>query len=170
MEARGALDAEWIEMQIKGLMMDPGNEVPVVVLRSVGGQLLLPIWIGPVEANAIAMAVEGIQPPRPMTHDLLRGVVRALDATLERVEIWKLLEGTFHARLRLRQGDRVVEVDSRPSDAIALALRLQAPVWVARTVLENAISAELEGEQDEDERVRQWLENVRPEELGKYKM
>jgi bifunctional DNase/RNase len=161
-------------MQIKGLLLDPGHEVPVVILRSVGGHLLLPIWIGVPEASAIAMALEGVRSPRPMTHDLLRSCIEALGARLERVEIWGLLEGTFHARLRLVKSsgasEERVEVDSRPSDALALATRTQAPIWVARAVLEAALSAELATESSDDERLRSWLEQARPEDLGKYKM
>lgn len=161
-------------MQIKGLLLDPGHEVPVVILRSVGGHLLLPIWIGVPEASAIAMALEGVRSPRPMTHDLLRSCIEAMGARLERVEIWGLLEGTFHARLRLVKSsgasEERVEVDSRPSDALALATRTQAPIWVARAVLEAALSAELATESSDDERLRSWLEQARPEDLGKYKM
>jgi bifunctional DNase/RNase len=172
MEARVSLaESEWIVMQLRGLLLDPTHDVPVLILRAVTGQLLLPIWIGLPEANAIAMALENVRTPRPMTHDLLRSCVESLGATLERVEIWGLLEGTFHARLRLRQnGPEPIEVDTRPSDAIALAVRTSSPIWVARTVLEAALSAELATEASDDEKLRAWLERARPEDLGKYKM
>ena len=161
-------NAEWVEMQLKGLLLDPGSETPVLILRAVGGHLLLPIWIGLPEANSIAMALEGIHAPRPMTHDLLRNCIESLGARLERVEIWGLLEGTFHARLRLaRDEEDYVEIDTRPSDAIALAVRTESPIWVARTVLETALSSELA---TDEEKLRAWLEQARPEDLGRYKM
>lgn len=157
-------------MKLKGLILDPGQDVPVIILRSVSGGLLLPIWIGPAEANAIGLALEGVVPPRPLTHDLLKNLLDGLGAVLHRVEVWGLLEGTFHARLRLELDGRRVEIDARPSDAVALALRTRSPVWVSRSVLEGAISAEVEADEDEVARLRKWLENARPEDLGKYKM
>lgn len=162
--------SEWIEMHLKGLLLDPAHEVPVLILRAVGGNLLLPIWIGLPEANAIAMALEGVKTPRPMTHDLLKACVEGLGGVLERVEIWGLLEGTFHARLRLVRADEKVEIDTRPSDAIALAVRTEAPIWVAQSVLEAALSADLATDSSDDEKLRAWLEQARPEDLGKYKM
>jgi len=177
----------WIEMQLKGLILDPTSDVPVVILRQEGSTVFLPIWIGVFEANAIALAVEGVQTPRPMTHDLLRSLLDTLGARLERVEIHSLIEGTFHARLRLIASGvgsagapvddpgslpAVQVVDSRPSDAIALALRTGAPIWIAQTVLDGALASRQASElaSDDDERIRQWLENARPEDLGKYRM
>jgi bifunctional DNase/RNase len=161
-------DSEWVEMQLKGLLLDPSSETPVLILRAVGGHLLLPIWIGLPEANSIAMALEGVRAPRPMTHDLLRNCIEGLGARLERVEVWGLLEGTFHARLRLlREDSEILEVDTRPSDAIALAVRTESPIWVARTVLESALSSELA---TDEEKLKAWLEQARPEDLGRYKM
>ncbi len=161
----------WIEMQVRGLILDPTNEGPIVILREGTGEIYLPIWIGAFEANAIAMAVEAVESPRPMTHDLLRSVLGALEVDLSRVEIHSLDEGTYHARLLLRVaggGERVV--DSRPSDAIALALRMGAKIWVAREVLQQALSTAKATAIDDEERLRQWLENARPEDLGKYSM
>lgn len=181
-------DKGWIEMQLKGLILDPTSDVPVVILRQEGSTVFLPIWIGVFEANAIALAVEGVQTPRPMTHDLLRSVLETLNVRLERVEIHSLIEGTFHARLRLLRaggpadeergeggrlvGSHVEVVDSRPSDAIALALRTGAPIWIAQGVLDGALASRQASElpSDDDERIRQWLENARPEDLGKYRM
>ncbi len=172
--------SDWVEMRLKGLILDPTSDVPVVILREEGGTVFLPIWIGVFEANAIALALEGVQPPRPMTHDLLRSVVEALGATLVRVEIHSLIEGTFHARLRLHRGaggapgsDAMpggIEVDARPSDAVALALRLGAPIWIAREVLDGALSTQQASEAEDDRKLREWLENARPEDLGKYRM
>jgi hypothetical protein len=163
------------------LILDPTSDVPVIILREVDGTVFLPIWIGVFEANAIAMALEGIRTARPMTHDLLRACLGALDADLERVEIHSLIEGTFHARLRLRRGggDRAepeqrLEVDARPSDAVALALRVGAPIWIARSVLDEAVSSRKAAassvDADDERRLREWLENARPEDLGKYPM
>lgn len=161
----------WVEMKLKGLIVDPNNEGPVVVLREEGSALYLPIWIGVFEANAIALALEGVALRRPMTHDLLRGVVDGLGARLERVEIHALVEGTFLARLRLRTAaGELVEVDSRPSDAMALALRTGAPIWTARAVLEQAVSAARAYETQDEEKLREWLERARPEDFGKYPM
>lgn len=164
-------------MRLKGLILDPTSDVPVLILREEGGTVFLPIWIGVFEANAIALALEGIQTPRPMTHDLLQSVLGGLGTELERVEIHSLVEGTFHARLRLRRRSSAgaaepigVEVDSRPSDAVALALRTGAPIWIARTVLESALSTQKASEADDDRKLREWLENARPEDLGKYSM
>ena len=162
-------------MRLKGLILDPTSDVPVLILREEGGSIFLPIWIGVFEANAIALALEGIQPPRPMTHDLLQAVLGGLGADLVRVEIHSLIEGTFHARLRLRRTvepgrSEEVEIDSRPSDAVALALRVGAPIWIARTVLDGALSTHKASEAEDDRKLREWLENARPEDLGKYRM
>ncbi|MEZ5313074.1 MAG: bifunctional nuclease family protein [Thermoanaerobaculia bacterium] len=167
---RGELGEAWIEMEVKGLLLDPSSSTPVVVLRSVGGHLLLPIWIGLPEANAIAVAIEAIELQRPMTHDLLRASIEALGGRLERVEIAKLVEATFHARLEFaREGEATVSVDARASDAIALAVRTGTSIWVAREVLEEALRADPEPA-TEPEDLRAWLDRVRPEDLGKYKM
>jgi bifunctional DNase/RNase len=161
----------WVEMKLRGLIVDPNSEAPVVILREEGGSLYLPIWIGVFEANAIALAVEGVALQRPMTHDLLRGLLESLGASLRRVEIHSLLEGTFHARLLLtsKQGEEIV-VDSRPSDAMALALRTGAPIWTAREVLDQAVSTSRAYESTDEEKLREWLEQARPEDLGKYPM
>jgi len=159
----------WVQMEIKGLLLDPTSETPVLLLQSVSEKLLLPIWIGPVEANAIAMALEGVREPRPMTHDLIQGILRGLAVEVQRVEIWQLHEGTFHARLRLHSGAATIEVDSRPSDAIAISARTGAPIWVAKAVIQEALQLDL-ATAGEDERLREWLERARPEDLGKYKM
>lgn len=161
-------------MRLKGLILDPTSDVPVIILREEGGTVFLPIWIGVFEANAIALALEGIRTPRPMTHDLLQSVLAGLDAELVRIEIHALIEGTFHARLRLRRrvagAGEVVEVDARPSDAVALALRTGAPIWIARVVLDGALSSQKASEAEDDRKLREWLENARPEDLGKYSM
>ena len=158
-----------VEMQIKGLMMDPVTNVPIVILRDADNQRVLPIWVGPVEANAIALQIENVAPPRPMTHDLLRNLIADLGATLERVLITDLRGNTFYAYLELRRGGQRLLVDARPSDAIALAIRAGVPVMVDTAVLEQARSAEVSSEQADQERLQRWLESLDPDEMG-YKM
>lgn len=160
----------WLEMEVKGLLLDPASETPVLLLQAVGGTVVLPIWIGQVEANSIATALEGIREPRPMTHDLLHGVLQELGVELNRVEIWALREGTFYGRLQLRRGSDEVQVDARPSDAIAMSVRTGAAIWVAREVLNEAVQLDLATAGEEEERLREWLEKARPEDLGKYTM
>ncbi len=157
-----------IEMFIKGLMIDPVMNTPIVVLRDDGNQRALPIWVGPVEANAIALQVENVSPARPMTHDLLRDVLRAVDFTLSRVIIADLREGTFYAYLELRRGASVLFVDARPSDALALSVRLKAPVFVEARVLDQAKSVDVTTDAD-SERLQRWLESLDPDDMG-YKM
>jgi uncharacterized protein len=159
-----------IEMTIKGLMVDPVTNMPIVLLRDEAGNRVLPIWVGIFEANAIALQMENIATPRPMTHDLLRNVISDLKGNVERVVVTELKENTFYAVIHLTvNGDRVA-VDSRPSDAIALALRAKAPIFVEDTVLDQAKSADLAPDRGDNERLQKWLENLDPDELGKYKM
>ena len=159
-----------VAMEIRGLMLDPASNVPIVILREAKGDLLLPIWIGTFEANAIALRIEGVEPPRPMTHDLLLSLLEALDAKVSKVVICDLRESTFFALVHLNQGTQVLTVDARPSDALALALRAGAPIYVLRDVLERARAADLAAESSDDERLRKWLEEISPEDLGKYTM
>jgi bifunctional DNase/RNase len=162
---------EWVEMKLRGLIVDPNSEGPVVILREQEGTLYLPIWIGVFEANAIALAVEGVQLRRPLTHDLMRGVVEGLGSTLLRIEIHDLVEGTFYARLLLRNAaGEVVTVDARPSDAMALALRTGAPIWTARQVLDQAVTSSRAYETKDESKLREWLEQAQPEDFGKYQM
>jgi hypothetical protein len=158
-----------IEMSIRGLMIDPITNMPIVVLKDADDQRTLPIWVGPVEANAIAIQMENITTPRPMTHDLLVRIVAELGATLERVVVADLTENTFYAQLVLRRGDDVVTVDARPSDALALALRTKARVFVSNQVLERAQTLDTSAEQANQERLQRWLESLDPDDLG-YKM
>ena len=158
-----------IEMQIKGLMLDPVTNVPIVVLRDTDNQRVLPIWVGPVEANAIALQIENLTPPRPMTHDLFGRLLGALGATLVRVVIAELKGSTYYAYLEFqRSGERLL-LDARPSDALALALRACAPVFVTPAVLEQARSLEVSSEQADQERLQRWLESLDPDDMG-YKM
>ena len=158
-----------IEMAIKGLMIDPVTNLPIIVLRDIDGERVLPIWVGAMEANAIALQIENITPPRPLTHDLLRNLLEQLGARLERVIITDLHESTFYAYLHLSGPAGPVFVDVRPSDALALALRCRAPVFVHPRVLERATSAEAAPSTMDRERLQQWLESLDPDDLG-YKM
>lgn len=160
----------WVRMEVQGLLLDPASETPVLLLHSVERKIVLPIWIGQMEANAIALALEGIHQPRPMTHDLMKGILQALAVELIRVEVWALREGTFYGRLRLRRGSEEFPVDARPSDAIAMSVRTGASIWVAEEVVEEALELELATAGEEEERLREWLERARPEDLGKYMM
>jgi bifunctional DNase/RNase len=159
-----------IKMEIKGLLMDPVSNMPVVVLRDSANGLFLPIWVGIFEANAIALQMEKITTPRPMTHDLLKNLLSELDAKVERIVINDLKDNTFFARIHLLRGDVRWNVDSRPSDAIALALRVDAEIFVEEDVLERSKSLRPEGEEGDPERLKKWLEEVNPDELGKYQM
>jgi uncharacterized protein len=159
-----------LRVEIKGLMLDPSSNIPIVILRDTESQLFLPIWIGVFEANAIALRIEGVEPPRPMTHDLLRLVLEQLGATVEKIVISDLRESTFFALIHLRQGSQSVSVDARPSDAIALALRTEAPIYVLRSVLEKAQAADLTAEASDEDKLKKWLEEISPDELGKWTM
>jgi hypothetical protein len=158
-----------IEMFIKGLMIDPVTNMPIVILRDDGNERTLPIWVGPVEANAIALQIENVTPARPMTHDLLSNVLADLGASLQRVVISDLRDGTFFAYLELDRDGDVLFVDSRPSDALALSLRVRAPVFVDDKVLDEAKSVDASSDEADRERLQRWLESLDPDDLG-YKM
>jgi len=158
-----------VEMSIKGLMLDPITNMPIVLLRDVESQRVLPIWLGPVEAQAIAEQVQNHAPARPMTHDLMRNLLVDLGVTLERVIISDLRNDTFYAFLELRRGADTVLVDSRPSDALALSIRTRARVFVEARVLDQAKSVDSSSEQADRERLQRWLESLDPDDLG-YKM
>ena len=159
-----------IEMTIKGLMVDPITNMPIIILRDKDGQRVLPIWVGVFEANAIALQIENVTTPRPMTHDLLRNVITDLKARVEKVVVCDLRENTFYALIYLRTNGDVTAVDARPSDAIALALRSRAPIFVEETVIDNAKSLDFQPERADSERLQKWLESLDPDDLGKYKM
>ena len=159
-----------IEMTIKGLMVDPITNMPIVILRDEEGQRVLPIWVGIFEANAIALQIENVEPSRPMTHDLLRNVIEDLKADVEKIVVSDLRDNTFYAMIHLCVGGEVVAVDARPSDAIALALRVRAPILVDEAVIANAKTLDFSPDTADSERLTKWLESLDPEELGKYKM
>ena len=158
-----------IEMTVKGLIIDPITSMPIVILRDKEGQRVLPIWVGGAEANAIMVQLENIPTPRPMTHDLLKNVIHDLKADVLKIVVSDLKENTFYALIYLKVNGEAVAVDARPSDAIALALRSRAPIFVEDRVIDHARSADMTLEED-SERLQKWLENLDPDELGKYKM
>jgi bifunctional DNase/RNase len=159
-----------IEMTIKGLMVDPVTNVPIVILKDKDGDRVLPIWVGVFEANAIALQIENIATPRPMTHDLLRNVIADLDGRVDRVVISDLKENTFYAIIHLTVGGERVAIDARPSDAIALALRTHSPILVEESVIDSAKAVDFTSERADSDRLQKWLESLDPNELGKYKM
>src|SRR6185436_17893773 len=161
--------SQLVPMSIKGLMLDPVSNSPIVVLKDDDEKFFLPIWVGIFEANAIALQLENIETPRPMTHDLLRNMIAELDAHVTRIVINDLRDSTFFAKIALTTGDRFLEVDARPSDAIALALRTEAPIFVAQSVLDQAQTITPDAE-DQDEKMKKWFENLQDDDLGKYKM
>ncbi|HVS33210.1 MAG TPA: bifunctional nuclease family protein [Thermoanaerobaculia bacterium] len=158
-----------VPMSIKGLMLDPVSNSPIVVLKDEQEKFFLPIWVGIFEANAIALQLESVTTPRPMTHDLLRNMISELDARVTRIVINDLRDSTFFAQIRVVTGERTLELDARPSDAIALALRTEAPIFVAQTVLDQAQTISPDGD-DQDEKLKKWFEQLGPDDLGKYKM
>ncbi len=158
------------EFKIKGLMMDPITNSPIVILQDVGKSTLLPIWVGIFEANAIALQIERIDTPRPMTHDLLRNVLLHLDAEVEKIVVTELRDNTFYAVIHILLGGENMTIDSRPSDAIALALRTDSPIFVTEQVINSSRNITLDKENLDPEDVKEWLENLNPEDLGKYKM
>jgi bifunctional DNase/RNase len=158
-----------VPMSIKGLMLDPVSNSPIVVLKDEAEKFFLPIWVGIFEANAIALQLENVATPRPMTHDLLKNMIADLDARVARVVINDLRDSTFFAQIRVITGGKTLEVDARPSDAIALALRTEAPIFVAQSVLDQAQTISPDGD-DSDEKLKKWFEQLGPDDLGKYKM
>lgn len=155
-------------MTIKGLMLDPVANSPIVVLKDDDDSTYLPIWVGIFEANAIALELESVETPRPMTHDLLKSVLSTLEAVVTRIVIDGLRENTFYAKIHIDWSSRSVTIDSRPSDAIALALRTKAPIFVSREVLDEART--IKPDQTSEDSVKKWLEQMRPEDFGKYEM
>ena len=159
-----------IEMTIKGLMVDPDTNMPIVILRDKEGQRVLPIWVGLFEANAIALQIENVSTPRPMTHDLLRNVISDLRATVQKIVVCDLQENTFYALIYLALNGETVAIDARPSDAIALALRTKAPIFVEDAVIDNAKTVNVTSDNNDAERLHKWLESLDPDDLGRYKM
>jgi len=154
-----------IEMKIRGLMMDPAANTPIIILKDVNGDSMLPIWVGPFEANAIAVEIEKLSTQRPMTHDLLKNIIWEFGASVRRIVITDLIENTFLAVIELTRNGEVMVIDSRPSDAIALALRVDCPIYVNDEVIRNSSTAVSEDNSAQDE----WPENL-VDDASDYKM
>ena len=159
-----------VEMKIRGLLMDPVTNMPIVVLKDVNGSAILPIWVGIYEANAIALEIEKVATPRPMTHDLIRNLLFGLEAGVKKVVVSDLKEDTFYAVIWLERNGELISVDSRPSDALAIALRLDCPIFVDETVLKTSKDATAVAEVSNNQELKKWLENLSDEDLGRYKM
>jgi hypothetical protein len=157
-------------MKIRGLMMDPVTNMPIVVLKDMSGDAVLPIWVGIYEANAIALEIEKVTTPRPMTHDLIKVLLMGLDASIKKVVVSELKDETFYALIWLEREGRMMSVDSRPSDALALALRHDCPIFVDERVLQSSKNSATVSEKVNDEELRKWLEGLNDEDLGRYKM
>ena len=159
-----------VEMKIRGLMMDPVTEHADRVLKDVGSDTVLPIWVGVYEANAIALEIEKVSTPRPMTHDLIKNVLTGLDALVHKVVVTELKEDTFYAVIWLEREGQVISVDSRPSDALALALRVDCPIFVEDEVLKHSKQATNLSDRVTGDELRKWLEGLGDDDIGKYKM
>ncbi len=159
-----------VEMKIRGLMMDPVTNMPIVVLKDTNGSAILPIWVGIYEANAIALEIEKVQTPRPMTHDLLKNMLMGLNVRVKKVVVNDLKDDTFYALIWVERDGQTMSIDSRPSDALALALRVDCPIYVEEEVLKNSKISSAVAEKSTSEELRKWLENLSDEDLGRYKM
>jgi bifunctional DNase/RNase len=159
-----------VEMKIRGLMMDPVTNMPIVILKDTNGAAVLPIWVGIYEANAIALEIEKVTTPRPMTHDLLRNLLLGLEARVHKVVVSDLRDDTFYALIWLEKDGQVMSIDSRPSDALALALRVDCPIFVDEEVLKNSKVSGAASDKVNSEELRKWLENLNDEDIGRYKM
>ena len=159
-----------LEVKIRGLMMDPVTNMPVVVLKETQGTGILPIWVGIYEANAIALEIEKVQTPRPMTHDLLKNVLFGLNVQVQKVVVNELRDDTFYALIWVERNGERMSIDSRPSDALALALRVDCPIFVEETVLKSSKISSAVNEKSTSEELRKWLEGLSDDDLGRYKM
>ena len=159
-----------VEMRIRGLMMDPMTNMPIVVLKDVGGDTVLPIWVGVYEANAIAMEIEKVTTPRPMTHDLIKNLLIGLDTRVHKIVVNELRDDTFFAVIWMEREGKVISIDSRPSDALAVALRVDCPIFVDEEVLKSSKKASTGADRVSAEDLRKWLESLNDEDLGRYKM
>ena len=159
-----------VEMKISGLMPDPMTNMPIVVLKDQASGVVLPIWVGPYEANAIALEIEKVTTARPMTHDLLKNLLVGLETTVRKVVVTELRDDTFFAVIWLERDGQMISLDSRPSDALALALRMDCPIFVEDEVLKSSKVAGNTADPASSEELRKWLENLGEDDLGKYKM
>jgi bifunctional DNase/RNase len=159
-----------VEMKIRGLIMDPVTNMPIVILRESDSETVLPIWVGVYEANAIALEIEKVSTPRPMTHDLLKNLLIGLETTVCKVVVTELKDDTFYAVIWLDRGGEIISIDSRPSDALALALRMDCPIYVEEEVLKSSKLATAASDRVSSDDLRRWLENLGEDDLGRYKM
>ena len=159
-----------VEMTIRGLVLDPVTNSPIVILKDVAGDSVLPIWVGVYEANAIALEIEKVSTPRPMTHDLIKNVLTGLETQVHKVVVTELREDTFYAVIWLERGGEIISIDSRPSDALALALRMDCPIFVDDLVLKTSKQAANASDRLTADELRKWLEGLNDEDLGRYKM
>ncbi len=159
-----------VEMKIRGLMLDPVTNLPIVILRNLEGSSVLPIWVGAYEANAIALEIEKVAAPRPMTHDLIRNVLVGTETMLRKVVVSELKDDTFYAVIWMEKNGELISVDSRPSDALALALRMDCPIFVDEEVLRSSKVGQAVSDKASSDELRRWLENLNDEDLGQYKM
>jgi bifunctional DNase/RNase len=163
----------WVEMKVRALALDPLSNMPIIILRDEEEKRSLPIWVGIFEANAIALELEKIATPRPMTHDLIKNILESLDARVSKIVVNDLRENTFFATIHLQVGESDIAVDSRPSDAIALALRVAAPIFVDEEVVRKAKSAEVAketevgGRPEDPQKIKEWLDSIKPADFGK---
>jgi bifunctional DNase/RNase len=159
-----------VEMKIRGLIMDPVTNMPIVILRESDSETVLPIWVGVYEANAIALEIEKVSTPRPMTHDLLKNLLIGLETSVRKVVVTELKDDTFYAVIWLDRGGEIISIDSRPSDALALALRMDCPIYVEEEVLKSSKLATAASDRVSSDDLRRWLENLGEDDLGRYKM
>ena len=159
-----------VEMKIRGLMMDPITNMPIVILKEASGSNILPIWVGVYEANAIQLEIEKVVTPRPMTHDLIKSVLLGLQAHVQKIVVTNIKDDTFYAVIWVEREGQLISIDSRPSDALALALRIDCPIFVEDAVLVSSRNQTAAKEGINNEELKRFLENLNDEDLGKYKM
>lgn len=163
----------YVEMKVTGLTIDPFTSMPIIILKDMQDKAVLPIWIGLIEASAIATELEKIQLSRPMTHDLIKNILSELHATVSKVMVSDLADNTFFASVVLDQAGKEIVMDARPSDAIAIALRTKSPIFVAKQVIEKSRKIDIKASEEAASPQQKWteiLERLSPEDFGKYKM
>ncbi len=158
-----------IRMTVRGIALDPITNMPIIILKDTDEKKALPIWVGIFEANAIALELEKVSTPRPMTHDLIKNILDGLGINVRQVVVNDLKDNTFFAVIELNANGNVVNIDSRPSDAIALALRVNAPIYVTEKVVAQAKTTEVSEEREDNEKWKEWLEGIKPEDFEKFK-
>jgi len=160
----------FLEMKVRGLALDPLSNMPIIILKDEEDKRSLPIWVGIFEANAIALELEKIATPRPMTHDLIKNVLVGLESQVHKVVVTELREDTFYAVIWVERDGRIISIDSRPSDALALALRVDCPIFVEDEVLKSSKLAANMSDRVTSEELRKWLDGLNDEDMGRYKM